>query len=106
MDLVSVVVSAVGRVEADLEDLGDLEDVGLVVDLVVLLAADLAVLVVAGAVLLAAVLAALRLVGWRRDLVLGRTSTSLRVEVRADLGRAAASAVSAGAGDVSVVDTG
>lgn len=102
MDLVSVVVSAVGRVEADLGDLGDLEDV----DLVVLLAADLAVLVAAGAVLLAAVLAVLRPVGWRRDLALGRTSTSLRVEVRADLGCAAGSAVSAGAGEVSVVDTG
>lgn len=106
MDLVSVVVSAAGCVEADLGDLADLEDVGLVVDLVVLLAADLAVLVAAGAVLLAAVLAVLRPVGWRRDLVLGRTSTSLRVEVRADLGRAAVSAVSAGAGEASVVDTG
>ena len=102
MDLVSVVVSAVGRVEADLGDLADLEevdlvalvDVGLVADLVVLLAVDLAVLVVAVAVLLAAVLAVLRPVGWRRDLVLGRTSTSLRVEVRADLDCAAGAAVS------------
>lgn len=93
MDLVSVVVSAVGRVEADLEDLGDLEDVGLVADLVVLVA-DLVVLVVAAAVLLAVALAALRPVGWRRDLVLGRTSTSLRVEVRADLDCAAGAAVS------------
>ena len=75
-------------------DLADLEDAGLVVDLVALLAVDLAVLVVAVAVLLAAVLAALRPVGWRRDLVLGRTSTSLRVEVRADLDCAAGAAVS------------
>ena len=101
MDLVSVAVSAVGRAEADLEDLGDLEDVGLVVDLVVLLAVDLAVLVadlvVLAAVavaLLAVALVALRPVGWRRDLVLGRTSTSLRVEVRADLDCAAGAAVS------------
>ena len=94
MDLVSVVVSVAGWVGADLGDLGDLEDVGLVVDLVALLAVDLGVLVVAGAVLLAAVLAVLRPVGWRRDLVLGRTSTSLRVEVRADLDCAAGAVVS------------
>ena len=75
-------------------DLTDLEDVGLAVDLVALLAVDLVVLVVAVAVLLAAVLAALRPVGWRRDLVLGRTSTSLRVEVRADLDCAAGAVVS------------
>lgn len=103
MDLVSVVVPAAECVEADLGDLADLEevdlvvlvDVGLVVDLVVLLAVDLAVLVVAVAVLLAAVLVALRPVDWRRDLVLGRTSTSLRVEVRADLDCAAGATVSA-----------
>jgi len=103
VDLVSVVVPAAECVEADLGDLADLEevdlvavlaDVGLVADLVVLLAVDLAVLVVAVAVLLAAVLAVLRPVGWRRDLVLGRTSTSLRVEVRADLDCAAGAAVS------------
>ena len=87
-------------------DLTDLEDVGLAVDLAVLLAVDLVVLVAVAVVLPAADLAALRPVGWRRDLVLGRTSTSLRVEVRADLGCAAASAGSAGAGEVSVVDTG
>ena len=102
MDLVSVVVPAAECVETDLGDLADLEevdlvvlvDVGLLADLVDLVAVDLAVLVVAVAVLLAAVLAALRPVGWRRDLVLGRTSTSLRVEVRADLDCAAGAAVS------------
>ena len=74
-------------------DLVVLVDVGLVADLVDLVA-DLAVLAAAAAVLLAAALAALRPVGWRRDLVLGRTSTSLRVEVRADLDCAAGAAVS------------
>ena len=101
MDLVSVAVAAAECVEADLGDLADLEEVDLVVlvdagllaDLVGLVV-DLAVLVVAVAVLLAAVLVALRPVGWRRDLVLGRTSTSLRVEVRADLDCAAGAAVS------------
>ena len=97
MDLVSVVVSAVGRVEADLGDLADLEEVDLVVLVDAGLLADLVDLVVlaaAAAVLLAVALVALRPVGWRRDLVLGRTSTSLRVEVRADLDCAAGVAVS------------
>lgn len=101
MDLVSVVISAVGRVEADLGDLADLEEVDLVVlvdagllaDLVGLVA-DLVVLAAVAVALLAVALAALRPVGWRRDLVLGRTSTSLRVEVRADLDCAAGAAVS------------
>lgn len=102
MDLVSVVVPAAECVEADLGDLADLEEVdlvvlvdaGLVVDLVVLLAVDLAVLAAVVVALLAVALAVLRPVGWRRDLVLGRTSTSLRVEVRADLDCAAGAAVS------------
>lgn len=101
MDLVSVVVSAAECVEADLGDLADLEEVDLVVlvdaglltDLVDLVA-DLVDLVAVAVVLPAAALVALRPVGWRRDLVLGRTSTSLRVEVRADLDCAAGAAVS------------
>lgn len=101
MDLVSVVVPAAECVEADLGDLADLEEVGLVVlvdaglaaDLVDL-AADLVDLVAVAVSLLAVALVALRPVGWRRDLVLGRTSTSLRVEVRADLDCAAGAAVS------------
>lgn len=101
MDLVSVVVSAVGRVEADLGDLADLEEVDLVVlvdagllaDLVDLVA-DLVVLAAVAVALLAVALVVLRPVGWRRDLVLGRTSTSLRVEVRADLDCAAGAIVS------------
>ena len=104
MDLVSVVVPAAECVEADLGDLGDLgdladlEEVGLVVVLVdaglVDLVADLVVLAAVAVALLAVALAVLRPVGWRRDLVLGRTSTSLRVEVRADLDCAAGAAVS------------
>lgn len=101
MDLVSVVVSAAECVEADLGDLADLEEVDLVVlvdaglltDLADLVA-DLVDLVAVAVVLPAAALVALRPVGWRRDLVLGRTSTSLRVEVRADLDCAAGAAVS------------
>ena len=83
-------LEAAGRVEVGLGDLGDLGDADLVVGLVVLSAVFLAAL--AAAVL--AVLAVLRLVGGRRVLVLGRTSTSLRVEARADLGREAGAAVS------------
>ena len=94
MDLVSVVVPAAECVEADLGDLADLEEVDLVVLVDAGLVADLAVLAVVAVALLAVALAALRPVGWRRDLVLGRTSTSLRVEVRADLDCAAGAAVS------------
>lgn len=94
MDLVSVVVSAVGRVEADLGDLADLEEVDLVVLVDAGLLADLVGLVAVVVALLAVALVVLRPVGWRRDLVLGRTSTSLRVEVRADLDCAAGAAVS------------
>ena len=101
MDLVSVVVPAAECVEADLGDLVDLEEVDLVVlvdagllAVLVDLVADLVVLAAVVVALLAVALAALRPVGWRRDLVLGRTSTSLRVEVRADLDCAAGAAVS------------
>ena len=101
MDLVSVAVPAVECVEADLGDLVDLEEVDLVVlvgagllaDLVDLVA-DLVALAAVAVALPAAALVALRPVGWRRDLVLGRTSTSLRAEVRADLDCAAGAAVS------------
>ena len=97
MDLVSAVVSAAECVEAGLGDLADLEeadlgvlvDVGLVADLV-----DLVVLAAVAVALLAVALVTLRPVGWRRDLVLGRASTSLRVEVRADLDCAAGAAAS------------
>ena len=74
-------------------DLVVLVDVGLVADLVDLVA-DLAVLAAVAVALPAAALVALRPVDWRRDLVLGRTSTSLRVEVRADLDCAAGAVVS------------
>ena len=70
-----------------------LVDVGLVADLVDLVA-DLVDLAAVAVVLPAAALVALRLVGWRRGLVLGRTSTSLRAEVRADLDCAVGAAVS------------
>ena len=101
MDLVSVAVPASECVEADLGDLADLEEVDLVVlvgagllaDLVDLVT-DLVVLAAVAVVLPAVALVALRPVGWRRDLVLGRTSTSLRVEVRADLDCAAGAVVS------------
>ena len=97
MDLASVVVPAAECVEADLGDLADLEEVDLVVLVdagLVDLVADLVVLAAVAVALLAVALAVLRPVGWRRDLVLGRTSTSLRVEVRADLDCAAGAAVS------------
>ena len=94
MDLVSVVVPAAECVEADLGDLADLEEVDLVVLVDVGLVADLVVLAAVVVALLAVALVVLRPVGWRRDLVLGRTSTSLRVEVRADLDCAAGAAVS------------
>ena len=74
-------------------DLVVLVDAGLLAVLVDLVA-DLVVLAAVAVALLAVALAALRPVGWRRDLVLGRTSTSLRVEVRADLDCAAGAAVS------------
>lgn len=97
MDLVSVVVPAAECVEADLGDLADLEEVDLVVLVdagLVDLVADLVVLAAVAVALLAVALVVLRPVGWRRDLVLGRTSTSLRVEARADLDCAAGAAVS------------
>ena len=94
MDLVSVAVPAAECVEADLGDLADLEEVDLVVLVGAGLVADLVDLVAVAAALPAAALVALRPVGWRRDLVLGRTSTSLRVEVRAGLDCAAGAAVS------------
>lgn len=97
MDLVSVVVPAAECVETDLGDLADLEEVDLVVLVdagLVDLVADLVVLAAVAVALLAVALVVLRPVGWRRDLVLGRTSTSLRVEVRADLDCAAGAVVS------------